>query len=101
MDMIVVKALPFNGVGVLMALAIIAPQAEQLVAVQRAECQNDRKVQWVDLALPDNQPVLIPALALNLQLLFAVRPLGPWMQFRAKILGQQLPFFQKRPDLDV
>ena len=81
-----VESLAFNLVRVLMTLAIMSSQAEQLCCVRYPVGKNDRKVQWIETALTKNQPKFGTVGSYYVKFAFLMAAFGPQVQPIQKIV---------------
>ncbi len=76
MDMEIVEGLSFYPVGMLMTLAVITPQTKDTIRLWDTNTQDDRKIERIKPASPENDMELVLRSACNHQLTFIMAPIG-------------------------
>src|SRR5690606_9923980 len=78
--------------GMLMALATVPAQTEQLVGLRRTQRQNDREIEGVDLALAQEHSVLVAMVTDDIELALHMPALIEQVQPGTPVHRQRLRF---------
>jgi len=85
-DVKIVEGVAFDVVRALVALTVVAPQAKQLAGVGRTDRKDDREIERVEVALPEDEMELGAAFAHDLQFTLLVASFVPQLHPRPIIL---------------
>ena len=75
MNVKIVETFTFDMVRMLMTLAVVATKSKELIRLRRPNSQDDREIERIAAALPENQTECVFCVAGQIKMPFAVPPL--------------------------
>lgn len=97
----IVEGGPLNYIRVLVAFAVVAPEAEEGVRTGRVVAKDDREIEWVDVRLTQNQEETAVRRSAHGKFALAVAALRSRLDARTVIVRKLLRLVEQQVDFII